>query len=272
MKLTKRIFPWFTRTGMALVLAGATNVVAAQEDERPKKGPWEVTLGAGVANMPEYPGSEENETRGLPLVSVRYKRFFFGGAPGSGLPGGLGAYLHDGKSFRLGAVVSPDATEPREESDDVSLRGLGDIDSAVRAGLFSSYRVGWLTLSASAMTDVSDKQQGTTANIDAQFSYHPTAKLTLSGGPGVTWSDEEYTQTFFGVTGEQAARSGLAQYTPEAGVSAVRVSFGAQYLFMPQWFLGARITAAQLQGDAADSPIVMDKNQNLYALFVGYRF
>jgi outer membrane protein len=180
--------------------------------------------------------------------------------------------LYEGRSVRFGAVVSPDASEPREESDDVSLRGMGDIDSAVRAGLFSSYRAGWLTLSASAMTDVSDKQQGTTANIDAQFTYHPTAKLVLSGGPGVTWSDEEYMQTFFGVTGQQSARSGLAPYTPEAGVSIVRVSFGAQYLLTSQWSLGARVTAAQLQGDAADSPIVMEKNQNLYALFAGYRF
>jgi outer membrane scaffolding protein for murein synthesis (MipA/OmpV family) len=33
-----------------------------------------------------------------------------------------------------------------------------------------------------------------------------------------------------------------------------------------------RATAAQLRGDAADSPIVVEKNQNLYALFFGYRF
>lgn len=69
-----------------------------------------------------------------------------------------------------------------------------------------------------------------------------------------------------------AARSGLAPYTPEAGVSVVRVSLGAQYQFSGQWFAGLRIAAAQLQGDATDSPIVQDKNQNLYALFVGYRF
>jgi MipA family protein len=271
MEFTKQLFPWLMRTCMALVLAGATDATAA-EDEQQKKGPWEVTLGGGVVNMPEYPGSDENEIRGLPLVNVRYKRFFFGGAPGAGSPGGLGAYLYEGKSVRFGAVVSPDAKEPREESDDVSLRGMGDIDSAVRAGLFSSYRAGWLTLSASVMSDVSDKQQGTTASIDAQFTYHPTAKLVLSGGPGVTWSDEEHMQTFFGVTGQQSARSGLAPYTPEAGVSIVRVSFGAQYLLTSQWFLGARVSVGQLQGDAADSPIVMEKNQNLYALFVGYRF
>lgn len=272
MRLPNPRSPWLVPTGVALVLAGATNVTAAEE-EKPKPGPWEITLGGGVVHVPEYPGSDEYETRGLPVVSVRYKRFFLGGAPGSGAPAGIGAHLYEGESFRLGAIVSVDATQPREESDDARLRGLGDIDAAVRAGLFSSYRLAnWLTLRASAMTDVSDKQQGTTASIDVEFSYRPTARLTLSGGPGLTWSDEEYMQTFFGVSDEQATRSGLAQYTPEAAVSAVRLSLGAQYQFSGSWFAGARIMAAQLQDDATDSPIVQDENQNLYALYVGYRF
>jgi outer membrane protein len=271
MRLPSKLCPWLVPTSAALALAGATNATAAEEE--PKKGPWEITLGAGVANLPEYIGSDEYETRGLPVVSVRYKRFFLGGAPGSGSPAGIGAHLYEGESFRLGAVVSVDATKPREESDDESLRGLGDIDAAVRAGLFSSYRIAsWLTLRASAMTDVSDKQQGTTANIDVEFSYRPTARLTLSGGPGVTWADEDYMQTFFGITDEQAARSGLAAYTPEASVSVVRLSFGAQYQFTGPWFAGARITAAQLQDDATASSIVKDKNQSLYALYFGYRF
>lgn len=269
---SRQMFPMLARTGMTLVLAGVSSVAAAKEGE-PEKGPWDVTLGAVVANMPEYPGSAENESRGLPMVSVRYKRFFLGGAPGSGSPAGLGAYLYDGESFRLGVVASMDSMKPREESDDASLLGLGDIDSAVRAGLFASYRVtNWLTLRASAATDVSDKEQGTTANVDAEFTYRPTAKLAFTGGPGLTWSNQEHVQTFFGIDDEQAARSGRTPYTPESGVSTVRLSVGAQYALTQHWILGARISAAQLQGDAGDSPIVMEKNQNLYALFVAYRF
>lgn len=272
MKRTKQFSRWLTHTGVALMLGGVTNMAAA-EDAQPEKGPWDVTVGAAMVNMPEYPGSDENENRGLPMVSVRYKRFFLGGTPGAGSPAGLGAYLYEGEAFRLGAVVSMDAIEPREESDDPSLLGLGDIDAAIRAGVFASYRVAsWLTLRGAGSTDVSDNDQGTTWSFDAEVTYRPTEKLTLSGGPGLVWSSREYMQTFFGIDDEQAARSGRAPYTPEAGVSAVRLSFGAQYAFTHHWFLGARITAAQLQGDATDSPIVLEKNQNTYALFAGYRF
>jgi hypothetical protein len=94
----------------------------------------------------------------------------------------------------------------------------------------------------------------------------------LSAGPGVTFANQEYMQTFFGVTSAQATRSVLAPYTPASGVSFVNVSVGATYLLSSRWFLGAHATAARLQGDAADSPIIADKNQNLYALFFGYRF
>ena len=271
MIFTVQIFPRLTRVGLGLALTVWASTALADETKEEKRS-FQATLGAGVVQMPEYPGSDENRTQALPLVSVRYKRFFLGGAPGSGSPGGLGAYLYESDRWTLGAVASPDARDPRKESDDERLRGLGDIDATVRAGLFTSYRIGWLKLSASAMTDVADKQPGTIANLDAEFTYRPFPKLILSGGPGVSWSDKKYVQTFFGVTGEQAARSGFAPYTPAGGVSVVRVSFGAQYLLTPHWFLGARATAARLQGDAANSPIVVEKNQNLYALFFGYRF
>ena len=259
------------RMGLALALAGTGSAVLAEEAKE-AKGPWQATLGAGVMQVPEYPGSDENRTQALPLVSVRYKRFFLGGAPGSGSPGGLGAYLFENDKWSLGAVVAPEGRDPRKESDDERLRGLGDIDASIRGGLFTSYRIGWLRLGASVLTDVGDKQGGTIANLDAEFTYRPFPKLILSGGPGVSWTDDEYMQTYFGITGEQAARSAFSQYTPASGVSTVRLSFGAQYLLGSNWFLGARVTAAQLQGDAADSPIVVEKNQNLYALFFGYRF
>lgn len=271
MKLTLQRGPWLAPAGVALALAGSTSVAA--ENEAQQQGPWEISVGAGAVSLPEYPGSDEYETRGLPVVSLRYKRFFLGAAPGSGSPAGLGAYLYDGETFRLGTVVSMDSTKPREESDDESLRGLGDIDAAVRVGLFSSYQVAsWLTLRAAALTDVSDKEQGTTANVDVEFTYRPTPRLTLSGGPGLTWADQDHMQTFFGVTEEQAASSGLTVYMPESSVSVVRLSFAAQYRFWNQWFAAARITAAQLQDDATASAIVKDKNQNLYALYFGYRF
>jgi outer membrane protein len=245
--------------------------LAWADDAEKEHEPWNISLGAGVVSRPEYPGSKSSETRALPLVNVRHGRFFLGGVPGSGSPAGLGAYLYEDSSWNVGVVISGDVEDPRQESDDARLRGLGDIDGTARAGLFASYRVGWVTLRGSAHSDVAGKGQGTIASFDAEATFHPLPGLTLSAGPGVTWGNRSYMQTFFGIDANQAARAGLAQYQVDSGANLARVSFGAQYELTPQWSLGSRITAARLLGDAADSPVVGDRNQNTFALFVAYR-
>ncbi len=86
------------------------------------------------------------------------------------------------------------------------------------------------------------------------------------------WGNDAYTQTYFGVNAEQARTSQFARYEPGGGAALVRFSVGAQYAVTDKWSVGSRITAARLLGDAADSPIVEDKNQNSYAMFFMYRF
>src|SRR5216684_4671425 len=43
---------------------------------------WKFMAGAGVVNGARYPGSRDNFTRGLPVVSISYGRYFFGAVPG----------------------------------------------------------------------------------------------------------------------------------------------------------------------------------------------
>jgi outer membrane protein len=271
MTVKQSFSPRLVRAGLALALALPASTVLAQEAPEEKRQ-WQVTVGAGVVSLPEYPGSGNDEVRALPLLSARYGRFFLGGVPGAGSNAGLGAYLIENESWTVGAIVSGDVIEPRQESDDARLRGLGDIDSTVRAGVFASYKIGWLILRGSAQSDIADNGQGTIASFDAEATYRPTSRLSLSAGPGVRWADDEYTQTFFGVDAEQAANSDFAQYSASGGADLLRFSLGARYELTQKWSLTARATAARLQGDAADSPIVEDKNQNTFALFVSYRF
>ena len=57
--------------------------------------------------------------------------------------------------------------------------------------------------------------------------------LTVSAGPGVTWVDDDYTMTFFGVSAEQAASSTLPAMK-RGGVHAVRFGVNADYRFDPR--------------------------------------
>lgn len=233
---------------------------------------WHVVVGAGAADIPRYPGSSSRRSVVVPVLSATYGRYFLGGVPGSGSPAGLGFYLHQDSHWRVGMSFAYDFVQPRKESDDARLRGLGDIKRTAHATVFASYTTGWLTVRGNVASDIAGNHQGTTASLELEGKYRVTDKLTLQAGPGVTWANSQYNQTFFGVDATQSLRSGYAVYTPKSGIQSLRFSIGADYRISDRWSAGVRATAAQLQGDAADSPIVEKKMQNIYSVYTFYRF
>jgi MipA family protein len=233
---------------------------------------WQITVGAGAITRPEYPGSSDNKTQAVPFLNATYGRYFIGSVPGTGAPVGAGAYLYQDDRFRFGAAIGGDFGKPREESDNDKLRGLGDIDATARAGLFASYTVDRFTLRGSVFSDIGGKDQGTVASMDLEARFMPVEGLLLTAGPGLTWANKDYTQTFFGVDAEQSARSGLPVYDANSGISSVRFSLGANYRLNANWGVAARFTNSKLRNDAADSPITEDKKQNSFGLFATYRF
>ncbi len=264
---------WRLRAGATLLFVVPASIAVADEPPEPETKKWQVMLGAGAGSRPEYPGSDEDEIRALPVLNIRYGRYFLGSVPGGG-GAGLGANLYQSDRWSFGAAVGLGLNEVREEKDDpVRLRGLGDIDGTTRAGLFANYEItDWLELSANAMQDVGGKDQGLLASLELEASYQPFPRLRLSASPGVTWGSDEYAQTLYGIDAEQSLRSGLGQYDPGSSATVVSFSLGAQYALTSKWSLGSRITTSRLLGDAADSPIVQDENQSSYSLFVLYRF
>jgi MipA family protein len=253
---------------VAALAVSAQRVIAAPGDDT-----WQFSVGAGVASAPKYPGSDSRRTEFIPIVAATYGRFFLGSIPAAtASPIGIGFDLYRDSQWRFGAAVSGNIRKPRQESDDARLSGLGDIDRTARAGLFTTYTGDWFSLRAYVGSDIGNKKQGTLATLEIEKRFHPTDQLTLSAGPGVTWADNEYTRTFFGIDAEQSERSGLPQFEAKSGVSAVRFSVGADYRIDSQWNLGARLAAVRLRGDAADSPITQSKSQNTFAIFTAYRF
>jgi outer membrane protein len=253
-----------------LVAAAALSLPLWTFAAEPEKQ-WRFSAGGGVVILPEYPGSDDQRTRFVPVFSATYGRFFIGTDPDIPAPGGIGVDLYRDRGLRLGVAAYSDLTE-REESDDERLRGLGDVDRDLRVGVFASYSFSRYVLRASIGSDVSDNDQGTLVRLDALARFHPSERLTLTAGPGLTWADSEYTRTFFGVDAGQSARSGLPQYEAKSGINSARFALGANYRIDPSWTLGAFFVFARLHGDATDSPITQDKSQNVAGAFAVYRF
>lgn len=233
---------------------------------------WNVTVGMGVASGSKYPGSDEQKTLVMPTFGANYGRFFVGMTPGINAPLGAGLFLVQDTHWHLGVGLGLPFMKARKESDSTHLRGLGDIDGTALASAFASYDTPWFGIQSSVTTDVAGRDQGTRISLGFEGRYPLTERLHLAAGPGITWGDSTYTQTFFGVTAAQSANSGLPIYTPNGGINSIRFSAGIHYRLTPNWDLGANTSVSSLRGDAADSPITLKKTQTQFSLFAAYRF
>ena len=233
---------------------------------------WRFSLGAGVASRPLYPGSAERTVSAVPMIGANYGRYFIGGVPGAGVPTGIGAYLVHDDTWKLGVALGGNLSSPRKESDSPLLQGMGDIDATALAAVFGSYSYKWIGARLGVVTDIAGHDQGTRVGLDVDFRYKVTDQLFLSAGPGLTWADGTYTQTFFGVTPAQSIASGYPVYKAGSGINMIRFNLGANYQLTPQWGAAARASLASLRGDAEDSPITEKKAQNTIGLFVNYQF
>lgn len=267
MKLEKTVRPSLLPTVLCLtVMSPFSHTLAAET------GDWSVAVGGGVASLPRYPGSDQHKIVAIPIISVRYRQFFVGDAPGAGTPAGIGVFFHEDEHWKVGAALGGDVYSTRKERDDrQQLHGLGDIKGSARAGIFTSYTVDWFSVRGGAYSDIKH-HQGATGTFEAVARYSPFDRLNLTAGPGVVFGNQRYVQTFFGVTAVQAQNSGYPEYTPKAGLVLARFTLGANYKLSKRWGLGAAAAVGQLQSDAGRSPIVRSRNQTIFGVFAIYKF
>jgi outer membrane protein len=233
---------------------------------------WRFTLGAGVASMPSFPGSNSRKTEAFPAVGASRGSFFIGVNPDAGALLSLGAYFVGNETWRAGVAVTYDFIEPRDESDDAHLYGLGDIDRTTHAELFGIYTHDWVSLRGSVTSDIGGNSRGAVATLDLTGRYQPDARWVFTAGPGLSWVTSQYSRTYFGVTPQQSMDSGLPAYRAGSGLNNVRFSLAGAYRPTPHWNIGGAATASWLQGDASDSPVTQKSSQTTYTLFANYLF
>ena len=205
---------------------------------------------------PDYEGSDDYEAGALPMLDLNVADIAFlrGTSAGLNLVTIKGQGPRD--ALRLGPIVRYDFG--RDEDDNDALRGLGDVDGSIEAGGFLSYDVGPFGLGAEVRFDAGDGHEGMIAELSASYSMQPTDRVFVSFGVGTSYADDDYMSSFFGIDTAQAARSVYDTFDAGAGFKDVSATVTTGYAFTQRIRGLAILGAAQLLGDAADSPIVDD--------------
>lgn len=262
--------------GASLLLAMAAQAEPGY-DATMSSGP-SARIGGMMVVKPKYEGSDEHEVIGVPFIIPN----FSAANPDSGLAQfGRRVSFKSIDDIRFRALnwsnieFGPVAgyRSGRDESDGDRLGGLGDIDDGLVVGGYAGFRIGKLLLDVSAATQVTGDDSGVLVRAGAEVAHNLSNHLRVTTRVGATFADDDYAETFFGITPQQAARStaGLAAYDAGAGLKDIHVDLGAQLNLSDSWRLQLGGRYARLIGDAGDSPIVESKDQFTGRLGLTYR-
>lgn len=210
---------------------------------------------AGVAAVavPEYEGSEDYRILPIPLINYETTHFFL--SPRLGMPA-AGFKWSPAEAWSTGVFVS--ARLGRDADDAAILRGLDDLDAHAVYGGYVAWEAERFSATVSHRR-AAKEDYGNTVDLRLSYEILSRERDTVTLGAGAEWADDDYMQTWFGITPEQAARSqaGLPVYAASSGVKSSHVSVSWLHRFEgSRWSLLAAVGASALQGDARDSPLV----------------
>lgn len=264
----KRIF---ALAGLLAVMAAPVAAPAADFiTPLPNSSDWTITLGVEGRLLPSFSGSDRYVIRPAPLFDIRRagtpRRF-------SSPRDGFGFGILESGAFRLGPTAKLQL--PRKESDDIRLRGLGDVNWAVELGLFAEYwPAQWLRTRVEVRQGVGG-HRGIVSDLTADIVHPVTRQLTLSAGPRVTLVSAAFNQPYFSINAVQAAASGLPVFDARGGLYSYGAGAQARYEWTPQWATHIFVEYERLTGDAGKSPLVVQRgsrDQTTVGLGATYSF
>ncbi|MGJ5666019.1 MipA/OmpV family protein [Morganella morganii] len=215
---------------------------------------WSVGVGS-VAELYPYKGLGSDLTV-VPVFNYNGDVFFVRGAM-------VGLYLWDTPVDTLAINInySPLHFKPRDSNDE-KLKCLNNRRSTAMAGITYNYNAPWGILRTSVSADILNKNNGVIA--DASYSYmFSMNELTLTPGIGIGWKDKRFNNYYYGVSVNEAQKSGLENYDVGSGISPF-IEFSASYNIYNNWNLFITGRYSKIDSDIRNSPMV-DKSYSGFA-------
>jgi outer membrane scaffolding protein for murein synthesis (MipA/OmpV family) len=231
--------------------------------EKPAERNWRLSVGAGAWVRPVYPGSAETDIAPIPFVEARWEQLFLStgrlGAPFAGLRLPLiqdELLVYAGASYFFG-----------RDADDLPVTGQEDIDPTMSASGIVEWTPGnyILLVRGLAHTDLLDNGHGTTVSLQTFLRAPPLPHLRIQAGVGVTYLNDQATDTWFGTTG-------TSPYETEMGVRDAQLLVEGIAPLDKHWTVVGRFTWSRLVGDPSDSPVTERKNGLTAIMGLTYAF
>lgn len=247
--------------GIALMglLASGSVLAQAAPGAKPRS-----SLGlAVVAQKSPYAGYD-TDVLPAPVINYEGKKFHFRG-------GSIGYTLFNNERTDVSVLAQPHVMRfKRKDTDDVQLRQLDNRNLSAMAGVAVRHTAPWGVLQGNVLAEVSGHGGGLAA--DAKYSYPiPTGRVVLIPGVGMNYASSSLNDYYFGVSVDEARRSGLAHYNAGSGV-APYLDVTALMPLGPHWTATASLRRTLLSGAVKDSPMTVGDHMDTALLALTYGF
>lgn len=243
---------------MSGMIALAISSAAVSAAEHP------LTLGiSGLYVQSPYQGGD-SRVYPLPLVNYQGDNFFINGLQG-------GYYLWKGSEDQFSVILTTSGQEfDPSRSDDPAVKQMDKRHLTLMAGGMWQHQADWGVFKTSLVGDVLNQSNGFIWNSNWHYPLM-LGKVAVNPGLGLSWNSAHQTDYYYGISGQESARSGLAEYRasdswlPYAEVSAV-------YPLSERWRLAAGARYQWFSSEVKDSPLVARSGQTMLWTGVSYTF
>jgi outer membrane protein len=219
-------------------------------------------LGAGVGVSTELYRDYDRTILPIPLINYDSDNFYF-----RGLGGGYHLFKDAKDQLSLNAYYMPLEFKPGD-TDYQPMKQLDKRKSSIMAGIVYRHTEQWGIIRTSLSADVLGHSDGILGDVAYLYPLEFN-RITLSAGAGVTWASKQYNKYYFGVSGNESARSGLATYKPSDSWSPY-LEMNVHHQIDANWSVNMNGRVTKLPDEVKDSPMI-DTNYNS-VLFVGMNY
>ncbi|MBK0093332.1 MULTISPECIES: MipA/OmpV family protein [Erwiniaceae] len=255
----------------ALYITSLVLTVVAVPGQADDSGPQDgVTLGLGAQFAPRYSGSDKMNLQPVPVFQARKGALFADAQKGIGydLQSDGGFYLEHTLGYGLGRA---DRNASWRDGAD-NLKGMGNIKATVNTGLALGWAVTpWFSVEGKAVLPLSDDQG---ASYQASVTLVPLQSQsdTVALQSAALFGDARFMNTWYGVSQTQSHNSVYSRYDAAGGFYGTDTRLSWSHQFDANW--GSVLSAGYtwLDDTAADSPVVLRRNEGTGTVAVTYTF
>jgi outer membrane scaffolding protein for murein synthesis (MipA/OmpV family) len=229
-------------------------------------------LGPGLRWRPAYDGSASQRVEAVPVI-----RYFGQPLFARSTQGVLeaGARIEVAPGLHAGAQLAYEPGRRPSDSDFLTSHNVAGINSGGSYGLHLEWDHKFGPMPVTVLARV---RQHTESDRGAQADLRLSAGVYQSGrfGAGVytqaTWANAKSTGSFYGITRQQSAVTGLPAYSAGSGLLFASVGLLWSVDLTKSWIVVGSMEARRLQGDAASSPLTERASNYYLSAGIAYHF